>query len=482
MTEGGSGGGARFCGSCGEHLVEGARFCASCGEPVALAAARPGATPVGPAPTVGPTPTLAPTPPAAPAGRQPARTGGGPPRWLVPVLAAVLVVALVATGVVYALVRDDEVAEGEIFLATAGVVGDDPFSDRSYEGPVVSTTTSSTTAAPSTTSAGAATAIASVSGGSPGLYGGTGNQSRCDVAQMSAFLQANPARASAFVAALNADPTLRWSGGTRVEVAQLAAYLAELTPVTLTRDTRVTNHGFRDGRPVPLQSVLQAGTAVLVDRYGVPRSRCACGNPLIPAQRQTTTPRYSGPRWPGFEPTEVVVVTQVDIEITTFVLVDLETGDLFERPAGTTGGDDVVPGPPATTAPPTVATSEPPVLGTGDVQVTLNWTGDIDVDLHVVDPTGAEIAYPTPTSASGGELDVDRIPSAGDLGPHVENVFWPSGGAPAGTYQVFVRALSGYESTTADFTVDVLVNGVRVTGTGGTISASTTSDTITFEF
>jgi hypothetical protein len=90
------------------------------------------------------------------------------------VLAAVLVIALAATAVVYLRSRDDEVAEGEIFLATAGVVGDDPFSDRSFEAPVVSTTTPSTTAAPSTTSPGATTDVATVHGGSVGMFGGSG--------------------------------------------------------------------------------------------------------------------------------------------------------------------------------------------------------------------------------------------------------------------------------------------------------------------
>ena len=58
------------------------------------------------------------------------------------------------------------------------------------------------------------------------------------------------------------------------------AFLRGLTPVVLRADTRVTNHGFRDGSATSFQSVLQAGTAVLVDDHGAPRVRCACGNPL----------------------------------------------------------------------------------------------------------------------------------------------------------------------------------------------------------
>lgn len=55
--------------------------------------------------------------------------------------------------------------------------------------------------------------------------------------------------------------TLMWSGGSTVTVAQ-GAYFDELTPMVLTSDTRVTNHGYHDGRPTPHQAVLQAGTAV----------------------------------------------------------------------------------------------------------------------------------------------------------------------------------------------------------------------------
>ena len=80
-------------------------------------------------------------------------------------------------------------------------------------------------------------------------------------------------------------------------------------------------------------------------------------------------------------------------------------------------------------------------IGGGDVQVTLRWTGPADLDLHVMDPAGEEIYYANAASASGGTLDHDA--NAGCNGPAdddnaVENVFWPSGGAPAGSYLAFV--------------------------------------------
>ena len=143
--------------------------------------------------------------------------------------------------------------------------------------------------------------LASYLGGTPGLYGGSAASHRRQGRQL-AFLEANLDKAAAFVAALNADPTLRWSGGTQVSVDELAAYFAELTPVLLTRDMRVTNHGFREGKPTPRQSILQAGQYVLVDIFGVPRARCECGNPLIPPVSIPTKPRYTGKPWAGFDP------------------------------------------------------------------------------------------------------------------------------------------------------------------------------------
>ncbi len=79
------------------------------------------------------------------------------------------------------------------------------------------------------------------------------------------------------------------------------------------------------------------------------------------------------------------------------------------------------------------------VLGTGDVQVTLRWDSSADLDLHVIDPWGDEIYFSDKRSQSGGELDVDANAgcSTQSYSP-VENIFWPSGGAPYGTYNVYV--------------------------------------------
>ena len=84
--------------------------------------------------------------------------------------------------------------------------------------------------------------------------------------------------------------------------------------------------------------------------------------------------------------------------------------------------------------------------GYGDVQVTLTWNNTADLDLWVTDPYGETIYYAHPWSASGGQLDVDDIDGYGP-----ENIFWPTGGAPSGEYQVRVDYYSG--NGTASYTV-----------------------------
>lgn len=75
--------------------------------------------------------------------------------------------------------------------------------------------------------------------------------------------------------------------------------------------------------------------------------------------------------------------------------------------------------------------------GSGDIQVTLTWDQPVDLDLWVTDPSGERIYYGHPQSLSGGRLDHDDTDG---FGP--ENIYWPIGGAPAGTYRVQVNFFS----------------------------------------
>jgi len=77
-------------------------------------------------------------------------------------------------------------------------------------------------------------------------------------------------------------------------------------------------------------------------------------------------------------------------------------------------------------------------VGTGDVQVSLSWDKNQDMDLHVRSPNGCEIYYGHKQCNNGGELDLDSNPGCYIDGVNNENVFWPEGDAPTGTYRVYV--------------------------------------------
>lgn len=388
------------------------------------------------------------------------------------IVGAVVLVVILAAVAVIVLTSDDESAAGEIFLDPAGEVGRDPFTST------VAVSGQDVGLRDARASSGSGdddtVTVRGSSGDEPGLYGGTQDQSTCDRQQLIDFLTdpANAAKAEA------------WADVQAITVASIPDFIESLTPLRLRFDTRVTNHGFRDGRATSLQSVLEAGTAVLVDDRGVPRVRCACGNPLLEPRATSSAPTFTGTPWSGFSPasiTRVTVVTNIDVFVVTNIVDDRSTDVTFTRPAGTDGDDDVPgsdgSGPTTTTPPATTGTTEPP-LGTGDVQVTLRWEGDADLDLHVVDPNGEEISFVTTTSSSGGQLDVDCIPgsSCAADGPHVENVFWPTGAAPSGDYSAFVRNLG---DDTA-YTLTALVGGDEVTGDRGTLAAGGTSTPVTF--
>lgn len=130
------------------------------------------------------------------------------------------------------------------------------------------------------------------------------------------------------------------------------------------------------------------------------------------------------------------------------------------------------------TVPPTngsVMTGYPPCLGvpnngqpdysagTGEVQVTLNWTAGVDLDLRVVEPSGEVIYYDHPYSGTNGQLDLDNRCSNFVSG-RPENVYWPaagSGGAPTGTYLIQVVWYDDCSESPAEvsFSVRVIIRG-----------------------
>ncbi|WP_156024508.1 DUF6777 domain-containing protein [Smaragdicoccus niigatensis] len=166
--------------------------------------------------------------------------------------------------------------------------------------------------------------VSSVTGDRAGLYGGSGEIAVCDTERLIAFLHSDPAKARAWSSVLDAG--------------DVDAYVRSLTAVVLRVDTLVTNHGFENGAATEYPAVLQAGTAVLVDKSGSPRVRCASGSPLTPPTTPTntnsTSVQFDGPRWPRFAPQTVFAVAPAPQQVTVFTVVDLRTGKLIEKLAG----------------------------------------------------------------------------------------------------------------------------------------------------
>jgi hypothetical protein len=131
--------------------------------------------------------------------------------------------------------------------------------------------------------------------------------------------------------------------------------------VFLRADTRVTNHGFVNGDVTSAQSVLQAGTAIAVDKYGQPVTKCYCGNPLT-APVMSLKSIYSGPQWSGFSPARVSVIQRATRIIRTFTLYDPASKKMFQRHPGTyiVASEVAYSGAPASSTTTQTASSTPP--------------------------------------------------------------------------------------------------------------------------
>ncbi|HET6354490.1 DUF6777 domain-containing protein [Streptomyces sp.] len=300
-----------------------------------------------------PPPGTPPGPPTGGGGGGPGGSGGGGqaqgpggeperPWWRsvprIATIAAALVAVVALTLVLTRPGGGGTAAAGEIVRDPVNAAGDNPY------------TPPSTDKEPPPKDAPAPRA-GEVSGSDAGVYGGTRKTASCDVEKQINYLSAAPAKNSAFASVLGISP------------GQVPGYLRSLTPLRLSYDTRVTNHGYKDGGPTTYQSVLQAGTAVLVDDHGVPRVRCACGNPLQEPKKVQGDARLTGPTWSGFQTTKVVQVQPSVTVINVFVVFDPNQGDWFVRKAGDQHGRHDKKVPPPVTRPPTSPSTSSPSTG-----------------------------------------------------------------------------------------------------------------------
>jgi hypothetical protein len=177
---------------------------------------------------------------------------------------------------------------------------------------------------------------AGAGGTTAGLFEASRNTASCNVPQLTTFLEGTPEKARAWAAAAGVAPS------------DVNAYLNTLTPAITRVDTRVTDFGLREGKAVPRQVVLQAGTSVLLDRSAFPRVRCSSGNPLAEPRALPAKPRYTGPPWPAFQPANVVVIPSIP-QPPVIMLVDRISGAVFGRLMSGAGVIDI--DPPAPGAP-----------------------------------------------------------------------------------------------------------------------------------
>ncbi|MFE2547070.1 DUF6777 domain-containing protein [Streptomyces sp. NPDC059355] len=298
----------------------------------------------------GPPPT---PPPAPPSGGTPPGPPGPPakgPWWRsVPRLATALVAVAAAVVLAVVLTRPSgsPSARGEVFLQPAAATGPAPFTESTVTREAVPPPQSPAPSARSATPGTGTTATPSISGSAPGLYGGTRSVASCDVEKQIRALSAEPAKNGAFASALGIRPE------------SVPGYLRALTPVQLRTDTRVTNHGYRDGKATAYQAVLQAGTAVLIDDRGVPRVRCACGNPLGAPVALPADPKRHGQPWSSYQPSKVVVIAPSETVVHKFVMYDQQDRGWFERGRGDHQGKHDKPVPPPVLPPAPVTPSHP---------------------------------------------------------------------------------------------------------------------------
>ncbi|MFI9583822.1 DUF6777 domain-containing protein [Streptomyces sp. NPDC052236] len=265
-------------------------------------------------------------------------------RWYAPVAAlpAVLSVALLAAGCGGGSAPAAGAGPGadadKVLLQPVDVQGPDPYTASTARNMTAPSPRPTRPGTPSSPPAGMAP-LRTVSGSAPGLYGGTEAIGSCDVDRLVGLLGANRAKARAFTRAAG------------VAEADLPGFLHGLTPVVLRADTRVTSHGFRAGSATGFQSVLQAGTAVLVDQYGAPRVRCASGNPLKPPVAVQGKVVHKGKPWPGYRPERAVVIQPATAAVDSLLLVEVVNHTWVERKTGSDGERDVRPATPPAAGP-----------------------------------------------------------------------------------------------------------------------------------
>ncbi len=168
-----------------------------------------------------------------------------------------------------------------------------------------------------------------------------------------------------------------------------------------------------------------------------------------------STQTASAPRPTNGAPLTETVSTNLLNTTGPITMIPVPASELAETPSGVAAGANV----------PEAASfarrlGEAGAKG-GDIQISLSWQNLNDLDLHCVDPAREEICFSNPKSRNThGELDVDQNAREPFNSSPVENIFWPSDGAPGGLYRIYVVYYARHcEVDTTPFLIRTVVRG-----------------------
>ncbi|WP_395292762.1 DUF6777 domain-containing protein [Kitasatospora hibisci] len=423
-----------------------------------------------------PGPPSGPSGPGSAGGAPGGPSGGRPTPWWrsgpkLALVAGTAVLAVVATVLIVnsnsgSSPSDAIPAANEVALQQPSDPGPAPFTP-SVETAAVSAP-QPTTGATTTTAAASPTGIHSVQGSSAGLYAGTMSKPSCDVEKLISMTSTG-------------DSGRAWASAQGIQQSAIPSYMRSLTSAYLRVDTRVTNHGYKGGAAVAYQSVLQAGTSVLVDAQGVPRVRCGCGNPLKPPELVSDA-KYTGKSWTGFQPSQVIIVVAAPQPVREIVLVNVETGGWFARVTGQIKVEDTPVKAPKELAP-GIPPAEPMEVVSPSASVSGSPSGSTSVSSTSGSPSGP--SSPASTATKGPTTGGTSTPPASSGPPTTATATATATVTSTATAPTTATA-TGTATTTATATATATTTvssgsataTTTATGTTGTTPATATCATI----
>ena len=115
-------------------------------------------------------------------------------------------------------------------------------------------------------------------------------------------------------------------------------------------------------------------------------------------------------------------------------------------------------------------------VGTGELQISVNWDQPTDVDLYLLTPSG-DIIFFNMTSVGDGMLDLDSNANCFIDNVNNENISFGDNAAPPGQYSVFLAYFSDCEVTEpTQYVVTIRANNTTETFTGSFNSSDVQSD------